>query len=80
MSWLSFVPEDIYNRLCACKNKKEDLPVLVNAKWKWMQKEGKDKEGYTKEDAVVEVLETLSENSQWQLANISNDEWDELAK
>ena len=35
---------DVYNRLCACSNTKEDLPHLVNTRWMWMQSKGKDKE------------------------------------
>lgn len=77
-SWTDRLPGEVYGRLCNCKNRKEDLPVLVNAKWAWLKEQGKDKEGFTKEDALVQVLELLDCNGQWVLADLSKDEYDEL--
>ena len=71
---------DVYNRLCACSNTKEDLPHLVNTRWMWMQSKGKDKEGFTKEDALVDILEWLDSNGQWQLADLTREEYDELRR
>ena len=69
---------DVYKRLCECHNTKEDLPYLVNIRWMWMQHKGKDKEGFTKEDALVQVLEWLDSNNQWQLADLTREEYDVL--
>ena len=69
---------DVYRRLCACANTKEDLPYLVNIRWVWMQSKGKDKQGFTKEDALVQILEWLDCNDQWQLADLTREEYDEL--
>ena len=71
---------DVYGRLCSCSNTKEDLPYLVNIRWMWMQNKGKDKDGFTKEDALVDILEWLDSNSQWQLADLTREEYDELKR
>lgn len=69
---------DVYQRLCECRNTKEDLPYLVNIRWMWMQSVGKDKEGFTKEDALVNILEWLDSNGQWELGDLTREECDEL--
>ena len=80
-SWIDFLPTDVNRRLSECKNTKEDIAVLVNARWRWLQERGKDKEGFTKEDALVDVLDWLDSNSQWQLADcLTKDEFDELTR
>ena len=79
--WTEYLKEtrsDVYGRLCDCHNTKEDLPALVNSRWEWMKENGKDKEGFTKEDALVQVLEWLDSNNQWQLADLTREEYDEL--
>ena len=76
--WIDLLPEDVYNRLAACNNRKSDLPILVDAKWKWMKDNGKEADGFTKEDALVAVLEHLDSNSQDFLADLTVDEYDEL--
>lgn len=76
-NWTSNLPADVYLRLCECRNTRDDLPILVNTRWAWM----KDKEkfdGFTKEDALVYVLELLDCNSQWELADVSEDEYNDL--
>ena len=69
---------DVYHRLCACSNTKEDLPYLVNIRWMWMQSKGKDKQGFTKEDALVDILEWLDCNGQWELGDLTREEYDDL--
>lgn len=69
---------DVYQRLCECRNTKEDLTHLVNIRWMWMQSKGKNKQGFTKEDALVYILDWLDSNSQWQLADLTREEYDEL--
>lgn len=63
-SWTDYLPSDVSERLGMCCNTREDIPILVNAKWKKMKEQGKDKIGYTKEDALIQVLEHLDCNSQ----------------
>ena len=64
MKWTSYLPSDIENRLCNCKTLKKDIMYLINAKWLSMKDAGKDKQGFTKEDALVSVLELLECNGQ----------------
>ena len=46
----------------------------------WMQSKGKDKQGFTKEDALVNILEWLDSNNQWWLADLTIEEYDELKR
>ena len=78
--WTDKLSGDVYDRLCHCRNTKADLPALVNAKWMHYKEQGKDKQGFTKEDALVSVLELLDSNSQWELADLTKDEYDELKR
>lgn len=64
-SWTDKLSGEVYTRLCECRNKKEDIPLMVNAKWESMVERGMDKRGYTKEDALVNILELLEANSQF---------------
>ena len=78
--WTETLNTDVYNRLCDCHSIKDDLPILVNAKWLSYKEKGKDKEGFTKEDALVAILELLDSNGQWELADLTKEEYDELKK
>lgn len=61
--WTDNLAEDVSTRLANCRTRKEDLPALVNAKWLSYQESGKAEKGFTKEDALAEVLELLDCNS-----------------
>lgn len=76
MKWTDHLNASTYNRLADCHSRKEDIPELVGAKWAWMQERGKDKEGFTKEDALVSILELLDCNSQY--FDLTSDEYNEL--
>lgn len=76
--WHEHLTDDVYNRLCNCKTIKNDLEQLVNAKWLNYQEKGKDKEGFTKEDALVDILELLDCNGFD--ADLSHDEYNSLRK
>lgn len=76
--YLQKVNPTVYNRLAGCCSRKEDLPILVGTRWSWLKMKGKDKEGFTKEDALVQILEWLDSNGQWQLADITTDEYEDL--
>lgn len=80
-NWTDRLPSDVYVRLAECRNTKKDLPILVNTRWVWMAEkieEGKLDKSFTKEDALVYILELLDANSQWVLADITRAEYDEL--
>ena len=69
------LPSEIYERLCACRNVKSDIPIMVNVKWQIMKERGLDAKGYTKEDALVSILELLDANSQYY--DLTIDEYNE---
>ena len=77
--WTDKLDGEVLERLGNCRSTKADLPVLVNARWSWMKEQGKDQEGLTKEDALACVLDLLDSNGQWMLADLTREEYDELA-
>lgn len=76
--WLDYLPEDVAVRLCECRSEKSDLPVLVNAEWSSIRDSGA--EGWTKEDALIRVLEYLDCNGQDFGDNLTADEYNVLAR
>ena len=74
--WTDKLSNDVYVRLCNCMTKKSDIQELVNAKWLLYKEIGKDKEGFTKEDALVSVLELLDCNSS--CFDLTEEEYDNL--
>lgn len=76
--WTDYLSEPVLNRLKACRTIKDDLPELVDAKWRFMKQQGKDKEGFVKEDALVAVLELLDANSCDRVADLTVDEYNDL--
>ena len=78
--WTDYLSNDVYRRLQACRTTKDDLPELVNAKWRFMKSQGKDKQGFVKEDALIAVLELLDANSCDRVADLTVDEYEELKR
>lgn len=74
--WTDYLSNDVYTRLANCRSTKSDLNELVNAKWRSMREHGKDKQGFTKEDALVSVLELLDSNGQY--FDLTTDEYQDL--
>lgn len=64
MKWTERLESNVYQRLCNCQIRKSDIDSLVDAKWGSMKEAGQDKNGFTKEDALVSVLELLDSNGQ----------------
>jgi arsenate reductase-like glutaredoxin family protein len=56
--------------------KKSDIQELVNAEWLLYKEIGKDKKGFTKEDALVAILELLDCNSL--CFDLTKEEYDSL--
>ena len=80
-NWTEKLSGEVYGRLCECRSKKEDLPELVNARWAWMKEQGKDQQGYTRTDALADVLDHLDSNGQWWLiSDLTREEYDELKR
>ena len=76
--WTENLSESVERRLCNCCTKRSDLAELVNAKWLSLQENGKDKQGFTKEDALIEILELLDCNSQ--AFDLAKDEYEDLCR
>lgn len=72
--WTDNLPGDVYDRLCACRSSKADIPVLVNARYAWYKEAGKA--GYCKEDALIAVLELLDSNGRY--FDLADDEYKAL--
>lgn len=62
-NWIDNLTNEVYERLCHCRTIRADLPELVNVKWLSYKENGKADQGFTKEDALVAVLELLDCNS-----------------
>lgn len=54
------------------------LQLLVDAKWRGYRELGKDKRGFTKEDALIYILELLDCNSCD--IELTSDEYQELSR
>lgn len=76
--WTEHLETDVYTRLRECRNIRSDLPKLVNARWLFYKETGKDTQGYTKEDALIYILELLDSNNQY--VDLTQDEYNELCK
>lgn len=76
--WYEYLNDDVYNRLRGCNTIKEDMRPLVDARWQFLKDNGYDKKGYTREDALVYVLELLDSNGLDHLADISVDDYEDL--
>ena len=74
--WMEFLKPDVYERLCNCRCIKADLPELINAKCKYYAENGMAE--FTREDALVAVLELLDCNNQNELADLTREEYDAL--
>lgn len=77
IKWTDFLPTEVYTRLGACHNTKSDLCELVKARWTYYQKIGKDLQGFTREDALIFILELLDCNGQF--FDPTKEEYNELA-
>ena len=74
--WTDNLQSDVYNRLCNCKSRKSDLAELVDAKWASMIAAGKREQGFTKEDALIAILELLDSNGRY--FDLSAEEYSDL--
>lgn len=77
--WTDYLPNDIYMRLANCCTRKTDLPMLLDAKWKWVQDTGRYN-GHTKEDILVDILDLLDCNGLDDVTELTQEEWNNLVK
>ena len=76
-TWIDYLPADVSRRLEECRNTKEDLPVLVEARWRWDKEHDPE---LTKEDSLTTILDWLDSNHQWSLCDMSREEYDRLIR
>ena len=72
--WGDSLPDDVWNRLCHCRSRKEDILPLAQAKWSYIKSRFGDK--YGKEDALVSVVEHLDCNGQD--FELTREEWNDI--
>lgn len=77
-SWTELLLDNVYNRLCNCCSRKTDIPILLDARWQWTQDTSRDKQGYTKEDCLIYVLELLDSNGLEDITDLTSIEWENL--
>lgn len=75
--WVDTLPADVYQRLGNCNSRYADIPILVSCKLDWMMADPKYARTYTKEDALVWVLELLDSNGQY--FDLTKEEYEKLA-
>ena len=61
--WTDNLQNDVRERLEACRTRRADIAPLTDVRWAAMKEQGMKEKGYTKEDALVFVLELLDCNS-----------------
>lgn len=61
VSWLDYLPHNVYLRLAQCQTTRSDLPILLDAKCQWAQDTG-NYNGYTKDEMLVDILDLLDCN------------------
>ena len=70
--WVNLLDEHVRERLGNCASRKSDILPLAQAKWATI----KNNPGYTKEEALVYVLEILDCNSQF--FDLTRNEYDDI--
>ena len=79
ISWFDYLPHNVYMRLAQCQTIKNDLPILLNAKWQQVQDTG-HYNGYTKEDFLSDILDLLDCNGLDSVTELTIEEWRNLVK
>ena len=78
-NWLDYLSGDVHLRLAQCQTTKDDLPILLNAKWRWAQDTG-HYNGYTKADMLSDILDLLNCNGLDSVTELTIEEWRNLTK
>lgn len=78
LCWTDRLELGVYKRLCDCRSRRKDIAQLVEAKWADYKSKGFDRQGLTKEDALVSILELLECNNQF--FDLTKDEYNELIR
>lgn len=76
-TWLNYLPYNVRLRLVECRTTKTDLPILLDAKWRWTQ-DTSHYIGYTKEDILASILYLLDNNGLGRITGLTMAEWHDL--
>lgn len=74
--WERYLPKAVFYRLDECRTTKDDIPTLLDARWRYAQDIG---EATTKEECLEEVVELLECNGLVDVTELTQEEWNELA-
>jgi len=73
--WTDYLPSDVSRRLAECTSTRADIPALVKAKYDFVKQR---RSGYTKEDALVSILDLLDCNGLY--VDLTKAEYNNLIK
>lgn len=76
-NWLDYLPYNVRLRLIQCQTTKTDLPILLDAKWRWAQ-DTSHYISYTKEDILASILYLLDNNGLGRITRLTMAEWHDL--
>lgn len=79
VSWLDYLPHNVYLRLAQCQTTKGDLSILLDAKCQWAQDTGHYRR-HTKDDILVGILDLLDCNGVNNVTELTIEEWRSLTK
>lgn len=79
ISWFDYLPYNVRLRLAQCQTTKDDLSILLDAKWQWTQDTGHYR-GHTKDDVLVDILDLLDRNGLDNVTQLTMEEWRSLTK
>ena len=74
--WTEYLENEVYQRLANCRTISSDVEKLVNAKFMSYKENGKIEKGYTKEDALIEILDLLDCNNVF--IDLSREDYDRI--
>lgn len=73
--WERYLPKAVFYRLDECRTTKDDIPTLLDVRWRYAQDTG---EATTKEECLEEVVELLECNGLVDVTELTNEEWDKM--
>jgi len=79
VNWLDYLHGEVYCRWLNRETIKSDLPVLLDAKWRWAQDAG-HYNGYTEEDILADILDALDRKGIYDITKLTIEKWMNLVK
>lgn len=73
--WERYLPKAVFYRLDECRSTKDDISILLDARWRHAQDIG---EATTKIECLEEVMELLECNGLVDVTELTQEEWNKL--